>query len=167
MLYAVGAMKTLLRALVWLALVIWFGGLLFFPITAWASFSSISDTHAAGTIVAKCLGVLHHEGFIAGAVIIVALGIGQFARAFRLSTASLGIVITVLMLACTAYSQYSIIPRMERDRIAAGGAIDNVPKTDPRHADFNHLHNVSTDVEEAVMIGGLVLLVLLARDHQP
>ena len=64
-------MKTLLRTIVWLALVVWLGGLLFFPITAWAAFSTIADTHAAGTIVAKCLNVLHHEGFIAGAVIVL------------------------------------------------------------------------------------------------
>jgi hypothetical protein len=159
-------MKTLFRTIAWLALVFWLGGLFFFPITAWAAFSSIADTHAAGTIVAKCIGVLHHEGFIAGAAIIVSLGLGYLLHAFRKSTAFLGIAVTVIMLACTAWSQFSIIPRMERDRIAAGGAIDSTPKTDPRHADFDHLHNVSTDVEEAVMLGGFVLLILLARDYE-
>jgi hypothetical protein len=157
-------MKTLLRTIVWLALVVWLGGLLFFPFTAFAAFSTLTDTHAAGTIVAKCIDVLHHEGFVAGAVIVVVLGIGYFLRSFRMSTVSLGVVVTLLMLGCTAWSQYRIIPRMERDRIAAGGAIDAVPKTDPRHVDFDHLHNLSTDVEEAVMIGGFVLLILLARD---
>lgn len=158
-------MKTLLRTLVWLALVVWLGGLLFFPITAWAAFSSINDTHAAGTIVAKCINVLHHEGFIAGAVIVLLLALSYFVRAFRLSTTSLGVSVTLLMLACTAWSQYRIIPRMEQDRIAVGGAIDSVPKTDPRHLDFDQLHVVSTHVEESVMLGGLILLVLLARDH--
>ena len=157
-------MKTLLRTIVWLALVVWLGGLLFFPFTAFAAFSTLTDTHAAGTIVAKCIDVLHHEGFVAGAVIVVVLGIGYFLRSFRMSTVTLGVVVTLLMLGCTAWSQYRIIPRMERDRIAAGGAIDAVPKTDPRHVDFDRLHNLSTDVEEAVMIGGFVLLILLARD---
>ena len=158
-------MKTLLRTLVWLALIVWLGGLLFFPITAWAAFGTISDTHAAGTIVSKCLNVLHHEGFIAAAVIVLLLAIGYLFRAFRLSTISLGIIVTLLMLACTAWSQYRIIPRMEQDRIAAGGAIDSVPATDPRHADFNRLHQVSTHFEESIMLGGLILVVLLARDH--
>ncbi|HET7346998.1 MAG TPA: hypothetical protein VFJ10_06685, partial [Acidobacteriaceae bacterium] len=58
-----------------------------------------------------------------------------------------------------------IIPHMERDRIAAGGAIDNVPRSDPRHADFNRLHNASVHLEEAVMLGGVVLVVLLARQE--
>jgi len=158
-------MKTFIRTVVWLALVIWLGGLLFFPFAAWAAFGSLTDTHAAGTIVAKCIGVLHHEGLIAGAAIVLFLGFGYLLRAFRLSTVSLGIVVALLMIGCTAWSQYRIIPRMESDRIAAGGAIDNVPATDPRHAHFDHLHRVSTDVEEAVMIGGFILLILLARDH--
>jgi hypothetical protein len=158
-------MKTLFRAVVWLALIFWLGGLLFFPITAWASFSTIADTHAAGTIVAKCLNVLHHEGLVAGCVLIVFLAIGRAVRQFRSSTTLLGIVVTLFMLACTAWSQYHIIPRMEADRSAAGGAIDSVPKTDPRHADFDHLHNLSEDVEEAVVGAGLVLVIALARDH--
>ena len=158
-------MKSLIRTIVWVALVVGFGGLLFFPITAWASFSTIADTHQAGTIVAKCLGVLHHEGLVAGCVIVVLLALGYAMKTFRMSTMSIGIVVALLMLACTAWSQYSIIPRMERDRIAAGGAIDSVPKADPRHVDFDRLHNLSTDVEEAVMLGGLVLVILLARDY--
>src|SRR6202034_1445851 len=112
-------MKTLFRTIAWLALVLWLGGLLFFPITAWAAFSTISDTHAAGTIVAKCLNVLHREGFIAGGIIVLLLALGYLTRAFRASTSSLGIIVALLMLACTAWSQYRIIPRMERDRIAA------------------------------------------------
>lgn len=157
-------MKTLLRTMVWLALIVWVGGLLFFPITAWAAFSTIADTHEAGTIVAKCLGVLHHEGLFAGGVIVVLLGIGYLARVFRLSTLSLGVPVALLMMAATAWSQYHVIPRMEQDRMAAGGAIDNVPKGDPRHVDFDHLHHVSTDVEEAIIVGGLTLTILVARD---
>lgn len=158
-------MKTFVRTLVWLALVFWLGGLLFFPVAAYASFGTLTDTHAAGTIVAKCLNVLHHEAFIAGSAIVLFLALGYFLRAFRLSTVSIGIVLTLLMIACTAWSQYGIIPRMERDRVAAGGAIDSVPGTDPRHADFDRLHHVSTDIEEAIMLGGFVVLVLLARDY--
>jgi len=158
-------MKTLLRTIVWLALVVWLGGLLFLPFAAVAAFGTVSDTHAAGTIVAKCLNVAHHEGFIAGGVIVVLLALGYFLRSFRLSTVSLGILVALLMIGCTAWSQYGIIPRMERDRIAAGGAIDSVPKTDPRHADFDNLHHLSTDVEEAIMLGGFGLVILLARDY--
>jgi hypothetical protein len=156
-------MKTLLRTLVWLALIVWLGGLLFFPITAWAAFSTIADTHAAGTIVAKCLAVLHHEGLFAGGLIVLLLVIGIGTRVFRPSMV-MGILVTLVMLSLTAFSQYWIIPHMEKDRIAAGGAIDSVPRTDPRHADFDRLHRSSEHLEEAVLLAGLVLVVLLARD---
>lgn len=156
-------MKAFLRTFLWLCLIVWFGGLLFFPVTAWAAFSTIADTHAAGTIVAKSLAVLHHEGLVAGCLIILLLVIGRAARLFS-NLAIAGIVITLLMLGLTAFSQFSIIPRMERDRIAVGGAIDSVPRTDPHHVDFDRLHNTSERVEEFVMLGGVLLVVLFAKE---
>ena len=70
------------------------------------------------------------------------------------------------MLGLTAWSQYSIIPHMEQDRIAAGGAIDSVPRTDSRHADFDRLHRESEHLEQAVMLAGLILVILLARQYE-
>jgi len=158
-------MKTLLRTLVWLALIVWLGGLFFFPVAASAAFGTIADTHTAGTIVAKCLNVLHHEGLYAGCLIVVLLAIGMVTRIFRPSIV-VGIVVTLVMLGLTAFSQYSIIPHMEKDRIAAGGAIDSVPQSDPRHADFDRLHRDSEHLEETVMLCGVILVVLLARDRE-
>lgn len=157
-------MRIFLRTFVWLAVVVWLGALMFFPVTAWAAFSSLTDTHAAGTIVAKCLGVLHHEGLVAGFVIIFLLLIGRGTRSFHTSTVIAGIVVALAMMGLTAFSQFSIIPRMEGNRLAAGGAIDNVPKTDPRHVGFDRLHNESVDLEEAVILGGVILVVVLARE---
>lgn len=159
-------MKSLVRILVWIALVIWLGGLFFFPVTAAAAFSTISDTHQAGTIVAKCLTTLHHEGLVAGCWIVLFLLLGLALRVYRRSMI-VGVAVVLVMLGCTAYSQFSIIPRMEHDRIAAGGAIDAVPKANPLHADFDRLHGVSVHVEEAVMLAGIILLILLARDTGP
>jgi hypothetical protein len=155
-------MKTIVRAVAWLALVIWLGGLFFFPIAAAAAFGTVSDTHAAGTIVARCLSILHHEGLVAGCIIVVLLGIGRVTGVYRMGM-MMAFVVVLIMLGLTAFSQFWIIPHMERDRIAAGGAIDNVPATEPHHADFNRLHHVSVDLEEAVMLGGIVLVVLLSR----
>lgn len=156
-------MRTLVRTIAWLALIVWLGGLFFFPIVAAAAFTSISDTHAAGTIVAKCLGTLHHEGLIAGCIVLLLLLIGRAAGVY--DAIRFAFVVTLIMMGLTAYSQYSIIPRMERDRIAAGGAIDNVPRTDPRHADFDRLHNCSVHLEEAVMLLGILLVILLANQE--
>lgn len=157
-------MKTLLRTLLWMAVIVWLGGLLFFPITAWAAFSTISDTHAAGTIVAKCLNVLHHEGEVASVLIILLLAIGRVSRVFQPGTAVVGIIVTLIMVGLTAFSQFVIIPKMESYRIAAGGAIDSVPQSDPRHQGFDRLHRTSERVEETVMFGGIILVILFARD---
>jgi uncharacterized membrane protein len=155
-------MKTLLRSIVWLALVIWLGGLFFFPIAAEAAFSTLTDTHLAGTIVATCLRVLHHEGLFCGGIIVILLAIGLLLRVYRRS-AMAGIIVTLIMMGLTAFSQFWIIPRMETYRIAAGGAIDAVPATNPNRVGFNHLHHVSVDVEEGVMLGGVILVFLLAH----
>lgn len=157
-------MKTLVRTIVWLSLVIWLGALFFFPVTAAASFSTIADTHAAGTIVAKCLHVLHHEGLVAGCIILLFLIIGRV-RGIYANGAKWALILTILMMGFTAFSEFWIIPHMERDRLAVRGAIDSVPATDPHHADFNRLHGVSEHMEEAVMLGGVLVIVLLAREE--
>jgi uncharacterized membrane protein len=69
----------------------------------------------------------------------------------------------VLMIAFTVYSQFAIIPAMERDRIAAGGAIDAVDAANPSRIDFNKLHNRSEHMEEAILLLGLATVVLVAK----
>jgi hypothetical protein len=157
-------MKTLLRAVIFLLVVLWLGGVMFFPVVAASAFGAIADTHLAGTIVRNCLRILHYEGLFAGALIVMLLLVAQLAGAFRRSVAA-PVVITLLMLALTAFSQFSIIPRMEGYRLAAGGAIDAVPANDPNRVAFNKLHGTSTKVEEGVLLGGVVLVVLLAANY--
>jgi hypothetical protein len=155
-------MKTLLRSIVWLALVIWLGGLFFFPVTAAAAFGTLTDTHLAGTIVRTCLLTLHHEGLFCGGLIVILLALGRLLRVYR-GSAIAGIVVTLIMLGLTALSQFWIIPHMETYRIAAGGVIEAVPPTNPNRVGFDRLHKVSVDVEEGVMLGGVILVFLLAH----
>jgi hypothetical protein len=156
-------MKTALRALLWFLVVLWLGGVLFFPIVAASAFGSLPDTHAAGTVVAHCLRVLHYEGLFSGAAIIVLLLAAQSIKAFPRSVAA-PVVIVLIMLGLTAWSQFSIIPRMETHRLAAGGAIDAVPPANPDRSAFNQLHRLSEKAEEAVLLGGLILITLLAAN---
>ncbi len=154
-------MKTAIRALILLLVVLWLGGVMFFPVVAASAFGSISDTHIAGTIVAKCLRVLHYEGLFSGALIVLLLLVAQLVRAIPRSVAA-PVVVTLIMLGLTAYSQYSIIPRMERGRMAEGGAINLMDRDNPNTVDFNRLHGISEKVEEGVLVGGIVLVVLLS-----
>jgi hypothetical protein len=156
-------MRTTIRALILLLIVLWLGGVMFFPIVAATAFTYLPDTHAAGTVVAHCLRILHYEGMFAGAVIVLLLLTAQFIKAVPRSVAA-PVVMTLIMLGLTAYSQFSIIPRMEHDRIAAGGAIDAVPASDPNRIDFNKLHGLSEHVEEGVLLAGVILVVLVAAN---
>jgi hypothetical protein len=156
-------MKTLLRTLIALSIVVWLGGLLFFPMVAAVSFTYLPSTHEAGTIVGACLRILHREGLFAGVLLILLFVAASVMGVYPRQVLRAPLLMVVAMLGLTAYSQFSIIPRMETYRIAAGGAIDGVPPSDSNRVGFNRLHNQSTRVEEGVMVAGLVLVVLLAR----
>jgi hypothetical protein len=51
---------------------------------------------------------------------------------------------------------------MERDRMAAGGAIDTTDIANPTTIHFNKLHNRSEFVEETILLLGLATVVLVA-----
>ena len=156
-------MKTLLRTLLYLALIVWLGAEVFFPIVAAVSFTTQPDTHLAGTIVGQLLRILHSMGLVSGIVALALLALAPTWHIYKSRVVIPPMILLVLMLACTAWSQFGIIPAMERDRIAAGGAIDTTDKTNPSTQDFNKLHNRSTFVEEAVLLFGLITVVLVAR----
>ena len=72
-------------------------------------------------------------------------------------------ILILLMLAATVYSQYGIIPAMERDRIDAGGAIDPQENANPAVAHFNKLHGRSEHVELVILLLGVTRVVFVAR----
>ena len=156
-------MKTLLRTLLYLALVVWVGAELFFPVVAAVTFTVLqSATHVAGTIVGDLLRILHGMGLIAGLIALALLALAPAWNIYKSKSVMVPMVLLVLMLACTAYSQYIVMPQMERDRIAAGGAIDTRDATSPYTLDFNKLHRRSTTVEGAVLLLGLATVVFVA-----
>jgi len=157
-------MKTLLRTILYLALLVWLGAEIFFPIVAAVTFSTLTpDTHTAGTIVGHLLRILHGMGLVSGMVALAALALAPWFGVYKPRPALAPMIFLVVMIACTVYSQNGIIPAMERDRIAAGGAIETTNASDPLTADFNSLHRRSEIVEEAVLLLGLVTVVLVAR----
>ncbi len=157
-------MKTLLRAAILLLVTLWLGGVLFFPVVAAVSFHALPDAHTAGTVARLCLITLHREGLAAGGALLVLLLLAGFVRAYGSMRAVVGpaaLVFTMLLL--TAFSQFSIIPRMERLRLGAGGNITVAPQGDPGRVEFDRLHQASVRVEAGVLAAGLALVVLLAR----
>lgn len=160
--------EKILRALRLLAMVAWVGGLAFFAfVVAPVAFQRLASPHEAGLVVGGTLRILHSIGLIGGAVFCAATWILWLraevpARAgFAAETA-----LTLVMLAITAYSQFSVLPAMERDRAAAGGDIDAAALTDPARQDFERLHVLSERLEGLVFFCGLGVVLFLARESQ-
>jgi hypothetical protein len=155
-------MTTVLRIVRLLALAVWVGGLVFFGFVAKVAFTSLPDTHQAGIVVRGSLIELHRLGLGAGVLYLlctlVLLGTQRDMHTIR--AAELLVVLAMLIL--TAYSQFSIIPQMEKDRAALGGEVTPATASAPEHKHFDRLHNVSVKVEGAVLIGGLLLLGMAA-----
>ena len=157
-------MKTLLRTLLYLALIVWLGAEIFFPVVAAITFTVLRpDTHLAGTIVGELLRILHGMGLVSGLVVLALMALAPAWGIYKPHTVLAPMALVVLMLACTAYSQFGIIRAMERDRAAAGGAIDTADTTNPITMHFNKLHNRSEHVEEAILLLGIATVVLVAR----
>jgi hypothetical protein len=156
-------MKTLLRTLLFFSLIVWLGAEIFFPIVAAITFNTLlPDTHTAGTIVGQLLRILHGMGLVSGIVALAVLALAPAWGICKPRAVLAPMILLVLMLACTVYSQYGIIPAMERDRRAAGGAIDTSDPANAITAHFDNLHSRSEYVEETILVMGLATVVLVA-----
>jgi hypothetical protein len=157
-------MKTVLRTLLSLSVIVWLGAEVFFPIVAIVTFGSLRpDTHSAGTIVGELIRILHEMGLVSGMVALAAMALAPAWGIYKPRAMLAPMALIVLMIAFTVYSQFGIIPAMERDRIAAGGSIDATGPSDEATTHFNKLHNRSVVVEETILLMGLVTVVLMAR----
>jgi len=69
-------LKTLLRTLLYLALIVWLGAEIFFPVVAAITFTTLRpDTHTAGQIVGQLLRILHGMGMVSGMVALALLAL--------------------------------------------------------------------------------------------
>lgn len=151
-------MTTALRITRLYALAAWVGGLFFFGFVAAIAFSTLPDTHLAGSIVRGSLIALHRIGLIAGALyLLLTLALLATQRDSHPARAA-ELAVVLLMMALTAYSAFSVMPRMERDRAALGGDVAAASPDSPARRHFDRLHNVSVRVEGVVFVAGLLLL---------
>jgi uncharacterized membrane protein len=160
-------MVVFLRVLRLLTIVVWVGGLVFFALVlAPVAFHVLPSTHEAGTVVGATLRVLNMIGFICGFMFLFAT-IPAWLRANSRGRNLLVIemLFIAVMLAATFYVQASIIPAMERDRIAAGGDVDAAPPDNPARLDFERLHPLSEKVEGAALFLGLGVVILMGVER--
>src|SRR5450432_3541186 len=151
-----------LRFLMLLSLIVWLGGLIFFPVVAQTAFSVLPTRQLAGSMVGRSLGILHWMGIVSGVVFLV----GSMLLS-RLTTGEAHPFATRNLLICgmlglTLISQFGIIPRMDAIR-ASIGEIDAAPADLPARLEFDALHHWSTRIESGVILLGLVVAYLTAR----
>lgn len=151
-----------LRFLLLLSLIVWLGGLIFFPVVAQTAFSVLPTRQLAGSVVGRSLGVLHWMGIISALIFL-----GSSMLLSRLSTGETHLfaprnMLIGLMLLLTLISQFGIIPRMDAIRSSIG-EIDAAPADSPARLQFDSLHHWSTRIESGVILLGLVVAYLTAR----
>lgn len=161
-------MRTLFHALVYLALGVWLGALVFFAaVLAPIAFSQLpplfptpaAGIHAAGLVVGGSLVRLHWMGLFCGVVFLLVMVV---ARAHYRTVIPQAFLVLLMML-LTGYSQFSIIPRMDTARDSIGGNVDAVAANNPGRQIFDRLHRRSTQVEGLVLLCGLGALVATAH----
>jgi hypothetical protein len=145
-----------------LSLVVWLGGLIFFAfVVAPTAFSVLPTRHLAGNVVARSLGALHWMGIISAVVFLISsLVYSQLTRGTLHLFAARRIIILV-MLVLTLISQFGIMPRMDALRTSLG-EIDSAPPDNPLRVQFDALHAWSTRLEGGVLLLGLVVTYLIA-----
>jgi hypothetical protein len=146
-----------------LSLVVWVGGVIFLSFgEAPTVFGVLPSRHMAGAVVGKSLTILHWMGLISGVVYLVSsMAYSQMMRG-RMHPFAARHVLIVLMLLLTAVSQFGITPRMVALRTSFVDS-DRIPTDDPGRIEFNALHKWSERMEGGVLLVGLAVVYLTAR----
>jgi hypothetical protein len=152
----------ILRFLMLLALTIWIGGIIFFPVVAQISFSVLPSPHLAGLVVRNSLIAMHWMGMGAGVLFLACSVVeNRFAHGYFSLFRPIHLPIFI-MLALTAISQFRIIPHMDALRTTAGD-IAQLSASDPVRLQFDSLHVWSTRIEGTVLVLGLIVLYLTTK----
>ena len=164
-------METMVRAVRLLAMTVWVGGIVFFAfVLAPTVFSPaiVERMHGvalSGAIVGTALGKLNAMGLGCGAIFVAAtVVLFRRARMAVRGRYEAQILLAVLMLAGTAYLRWNVIPAMERDRAMAGGDMEAAARDSYARLDFDRLHARSEHVEGFVLLCGLAVVFLMARE---
>ena len=160
-------MQTLLRFLQLVAMVVWVGGLIFFAfVLAPFAFHNLPTQHMAGVIVGGTLRILHIMGFVCGGVFWAATALLFTRSPMRVrGRYEMQLLLAGVMLLATGYLQMNVLPAMDLDVAHAGGDINSVPATHPARIHFEALHVRSERVEGVVLLVGIGVLLLMAREN--
>ncbi len=159
-----------LRYLYVLALVIWLGGisiagLVVAPVTfgVLESWNPTTGRVLAGQVFGAILARVHHIAYVAGGLMLVALTaqrlLGPRPKSYGIRVCLLG-----LMLAFMGYSGMILGPRIAGLQAQVSGPMNQLATDDPQRVEFDGLHELSTMLVGATIVGGLVLLAWESRE---
>jgi len=152
-----------LRFLMLLALIVWIGGIIFFAfVEAPTLFTVLPTTRMAGDVVSASLAKLHWIGLICGLIFLSCSLLYNQLRRARMKPLAASHILVVLMIVLTAFSQFSVTPKM-RDLRGQLQAVDNLPWNDSGRLQFDRLHAWSTRLEGSVLLVGLGVAAVTAR----
>ena len=159
-----------LRYLYVLALVMWLGGmsiagLVVAPVTfgvleAW---NPSTGRVLAGDVFGAVLGRISAIGYVAGAVMCMVLTIQRLLGP-RPRSYGIRVAVIAVMLALTLYADRVAAPRIDELQSQVSGPMNQLPDTDTRRIEFDHLHSLSTALTVAAMLGGLLLVAWETRE---
>ncbi len=145
-----------------LSLVLWIGGLVFFAIMAPTVFHTLPTRLMAGTLVGTLLGKMHWIAIFSGIVFLISsLLYSRLAEGDVHVLAGRHILIC-LMLGLTLISQFWIMPRMLTLRAQVTNFDTDATLHQPARAQFDALHKWSERMEQAILLMGLVVIYLTA-----
>jgi len=155
-----------------LALVVWLGGMTVLgAIVAPATFQVLQASAPdngrllAGELFGTILARFHYVAYVAGGTLILTLTamavLGPRPRSFAIR---IGVVTVMLLVA--AYSGVFVLHEIDAIQLDVGGLPSLLSSGDARRIRFDELHQLSTRLMMANIVGALGLLYWEARDHE-
>ncbi len=151
-----------LRYLMFLSLVVWIGGIIFFSVMAPTAFHVLPTRLLAGTLVGNLLAKLHWIALGSGIVYLISSMAYSRLTDGTAHVFAMRHVLICLMLALTLVSQFWITPRMITLRAQVATFDTAATLNDPARLQFDALHVWSTRVEVTVLLLGLLVIWMTA-----
>ena len=152
----------LIRFVMWLSLIVWLGGIIFFAVLAPNVFAVLPTRQLAGNVVGRMLPILHWMGIASGLLFLICSMIYSRVTTGEAHPFALRHLLLYFMLLLTSLSQFGITRKMDALRKDMVN-IDSVSPDDPRRVQFNALHAWSTRAEIGVLLSGLIVVYLNSR----
>ena len=146
-----------------LALIVWVGGIIFFAFVLAPTLFTVLPPEVAGNVVSPSLIKLHWIGLVAGAVFLACSLAYNRAKHGQLRLFGASQTMILIMLILTAISQFVITPRM-RELRSQMQPVDSLGEHTTHRAEFDRLHQWSTRMEGGVLLLGLMVVVVTARE---